>query len=129
MKRVIIDTNMLMAVAQFRVDIFSEIERICLFNYRLYAIDRTIDELNSIRENQKGRHKEAAKLALALFKSDKISKIKTEPCGNVDDIILGMADREKDIVATQDVHLKQKLKAMGISIITMRQKKYLIFQN
>lgn len=129
MKSIIIDTNMLMAAAQFRVDIFRELERICLFNYKLCIIDKTISELNSIRENQKGKHKEAAKLALAILKNGKINKIASDTDDNVDNIIMKIADKEDYIVATLDANLKKRLKAKGVPIITLRQKKFLIFQN
>ena len=45
MAKIILDTNFLMIPAQFNVDIFSEIHRICDFKYELYIIDKTIDEL------------------------------------------------------------------------------------
>src|SRR3989338_6508285 len=128
MKQIIIDTNMLMAAAQFKTDIFSEIERVCLFNYGVCAVGKTIDELERIKELQKGKHKAAAKMALALIKSHKVRKIADdEIAGSVDDIILRIADKEKHVVVTQDRELKRKLKGKGIPVMTLRQKKHLIF--
>ncbi len=131
MKQIIIDTSMLMAAAQFKVDIFSEIERVCLFSHEPCIIGKTIGELENIREKQKGRHKAAAKLALALVNAYKIKKIhgkKENESGYVDDIILGIADKSRHVVATQDIALKNKLREKGIPIITLRQKKHLILQ-
>lgn len=128
MKQVIIDTNMLMAAAQFRVDIFSEISRICLFNYELCIAGKTVDELKNIYRNQRGRHKAAAKMALALLRAHKLREIAADKIsGSVDDIILEIACREKHIVATQDIALKKRLKEKGIPLITLRQKKHLVF--
>lgn len=129
MKQIIIDTSMLIAAAQFRADIFSEISRICLFNYHLCIIDRTIDELNRIYEGQKGRHKAAAKLALALLKPQKIMVIDTRKIdsGYVDRLILETAKKGESVVATQDIVLKRKLKEKGIQVITLRQKKHLVW--
>src|SRR3989344_8929651 len=119
MKQIIIDTNMLMAVAQFKADIFSEIERICLFNYRICVIGKTIDELERIIGLQKGKHRAAAKMALSLVKAHKARKIACdEIAGSVDDIILRIADKETHIVATQDRELKRKLKEKGIQVLT-----------
>jgi len=125
MKEVILDTNFLMAVSQFKVDIFSELKRICDFPYELFIIDKTINELESIIEEQKGKHKAAAKLALAIIKNKKIKKIKTKE-GTVDGLILGIADKDT-VVATQDMELKRKLRKKRVSLIVLRQKKYLVF--
>lgn len=141
MKRVILDTNFLMIPYSFKVDIFSEIDRICNFKYQIYIIDRTIDELNNIIKKQTGKHKQAAKLGLSLAKAYKTKPrhsvpgfcfYKTKPLKSnnenqnrsVDDIILDMADRDT-IVATQDKILKKRLKEKGVAVIVLRQKKHL----
>lgn len=124
MKEVILDTNFLMAVSQFKVDIFSEIERISDFKYELCIIDKTVDELESIIENQKGKNKAAAKLALSIIKTKKLKKIKT-PEGTVDDLIIKISNKDT-IVATQDMELKRKLREKRVPMIVLRQKKYLI---
>lgn len=121
--KIILDTNFLMVVGQFKVDIFSEIDRICNSKYDLFIIDKTIDELNKIIKEQKGKHKEAAKLALALIKNKKIKKIKTTEDLDVDSILL---KRKDAIIATQDAILKGKLKKNKIKTISLRQKKYLM---
>lgn len=123
MKRIILDTNFLLAVSQFKVDIFSEIERICHFPYELYILDKSIDEINRIINTPKKKDKAAAKLALALIK-DRIKILKSE--GNfVDDILVSIAD-DNTIIATQDKELKQRIKT---KIITIKQKKYLAFEH
>ena len=71
MKKILLDTNFLLIPSQFKVDIFSELERICIFNYKLYVLDKTVDELKYIIEKQKGKHKEAAKIGLQLLKLKK----------------------------------------------------------
>ncbi len=124
MKRIILDTNFLMAVSQFKVDIFSEIERIAEFKYEICIIDKTANELKSIMENGSGNEKTAAKLALSLIRIKGIKKIKTEE-GIVDDLILKIADKDT-IVATQDMELKRRLKEKDVPLIFLRQKKYLV---
>ena len=52
MKTVLLDTNFLLIPAQFKVDIFSEIDRICTFQYEIAVLDKTIDELNKIIKEQ-----------------------------------------------------------------------------
>lgn len=123
MKKIILDTNFLLIPAKFKVDIFSELERICAFGCRLFIIDKTLDELDRIVKEQKGKDKAAAKLALLLLKDKKVNVIATKGEGTVDEHILKL---EGYAVATQDVILKRKLKKKHIQIITLRQKRYLI---
>ena len=124
MKKIILDTNFLMAVGQFKVDIFSEIYRICNFNYQLCIMDKTVDELKKIiQSKQKGKDKAAAKLALAIISSKKLKILKTKEDKPVDDLIL---DVNNAIVATTDKGLINKLKEKKAKIIRLRQKKYLV---
>jgi rRNA-processing protein FCF1 len=126
MKKIILDTNFLLIPIQFKLDIFSEIDRICLFKYKLYIIDKTIDELKEIIKNQKGKHKLAAKIALQLIKKKNINKIKTKQ-GKVDDLILDSLDKDT-ILATQDELLRKKALKKGTKLIVLRAKKYLILK-
>ena len=121
--KIILDTNFLLVPSQFKVDIFSEINNICNFKYSIYILDKTVDELNKIVDEQKGKHKEAAKLALKLIKFKKIKIIRTKE-GSVDDLLL-----EQDaVIATQDKALIKKLKNNKKKVIQLRQKKYLILK-
>ncbi len=126
MKKIILDTNFLLIPIQFKVDIFSEIDRICLFNYKLYIVDKTIGELEKIIEEQKGKHKFAAKIALQLVEKKKVSKIKTGE-GKVDDLIVDLLDKDT-ILATQDALLRQRAVEKGSRVIMLRSKRYLVLK-
>ena len=123
MRNIILDTNFLMIPLQFKVDIFSEIERICNFNYSLLVIEASVKELENIAGTGKSKDRKAAATALKLLKSKGIGIIKSEE-KYADDAILKSAD-ETTIVATQDMALKRKLAQKRTSIIILRQKKYL----
>ena len=125
MEKILLDTNFLMAVFQFKIDIFSEIERICNFNYKLFILDKTVDELKKIMKEQKGKNKDAAKFALKLVTIKNISEIKTEKNVSADQAIVNTAQKGF-IVATQDKALKKSLRMEKIQVIALRQKKYLI---
>ena len=123
MKKIIIDTNFLMIPYQFRVDIFSEFNRICAFNYKLFVIEKTIDELRNIIQKQPGKNRKAAEFALKLIGLKNIGIIASEE-RDADSSILKIAG--KDIaVATQDGSLRKRLMGKGVSVIGLRQKKYL----
>ncbi|MFH1642579.1 MAG: PIN domain-containing protein [Nanoarchaeota archaeon] len=121
MKKIILDTNFLLIPFQFKIDIFSEIERICDFQYSIFILDKTINELVKIINEQKGKNRLAAKFALDLINTKKIKILKTSD-GNVDDILVTL----DAIVATQDKILIKRLKNSFRQVIRLRQKKYLM---
>ncbi|MBT4334401.1 DNA-binding protein [archaeon] len=120
MKKIILDSNFLMIPFQFNIDIFEEIKRICNFNYELFIIDKTIEELENLKEKE-------AKLALQLIKTKNIQQVTTNKDKIVDDLILENLT-ENTIIATQDKGLKDRLKEKMIPMITLRQKKHLILK-
>ena len=128
MKKILLDTNFLLAVYQFKVDIFTELDRICNFNYKLFILDKTIEELKNIIERQKGKHKDAARVALQLLKLRKVSVIKTGSKKHTDDVILDYAEKDY-LVATQDKDLKRRLIHHNVKVIVLRQKKILAIVN
>ena len=123
MKKIILDTNFLLIPIQFRVDIFSEIDRICHFNYKLLIFGKSIDELKNIIKKQSQRHKKAAEFALKLIRLKNIEIIESDE-KDVDSLIQENLDKDT-IVATQDIELKKELLKKGASVIILRQKKYL----
>ncbi|MCH8328876.1 MAG: hypothetical protein IIB81_00615 [Nanoarchaeota archaeon] len=76
MKKILLDTNFLMICKQFKVDIFTQIDRISMFKYKLFVLDKSIEELKKIVEGQTGKNKEAAKIALKLISLKNIEIIK-----------------------------------------------------
>ena len=123
MKKVILDTNFLMIPLQFRVDIFSELNRICHFNYTLLVYGQTVDELKNVMKKQKGLHKKAAQFALKLIKLKNIEIIDSEQ-RDVDSLILENLDKDT-IVATQDIMLKKEVLEKGSSVVILRKKQHL----
>ena len=123
MKKIILDTNFLMIPLQFKVDIFSEFERICNFNYKLCIYRNSINELNGIIKKQPQKNRKAAEFALKLIKAKKI-KILDSNEGYVDSLILENLGKDT-IVATQDANLKREILKKNAPVIILRQKKYL----
>ncbi|MBL7100759.1 MAG: DNA-binding protein [Nanoarchaeota archaeon] len=121
--KIILDTNFLLAVGQFGVDIFSELERICDFPYEVCVLSQTMEEIDKIIETPGKKGKSAARLALGLVKG-RVKLLKAEG-SFVDDILVRLADKDT-IIATQDKELKKRIKTR---IITIKQKKYLAFEH
>ena len=114
MQKIILDTSFILTALKFKVDIFSELNRICDFEYELYILDKTLDELKG---------KKLGKIAGEIIKQRNIKIIKTDK-GKVDELLL----EQDGIVATQDIELKRLLKEKNKKIITIRQRKFLILE-
>ncbi len=115
MKIIILDTNFLIYCAKYKIDFFSEIERICHFQYKLTFLDKTIEELEKVKP------KELKLIKKYLEKIDKIKAAKEK----VDESLIDLS-KEGYIIATQDKELKKQLRG---SIIIIRKKQYLEIKN
>lgn len=124
MKRVILDTDFLVHCARHKIDYAEELKRILDFPFRMFVVDKTLDEMDNIIEKKKGRVLADAKLAKAVLKANGVSLIKTKKDRIVDELILDVAEKDT-VVATTDADLKRRLKKKGIPRIVIRQKKYL----
>ena len=121
-KEVVIDTNFFMVPFQFNVDIITELEKI-LPSYKLTTPSFVINELKGLKNNNKGKVRLNANLALKLANSSKIeikdiSLLENE---TVDDALL----RVSEVLATNDIELKNRAKDKGITVVYLRQKKYI----
>ena len=121
-KEVVIDTNFFMVPFQFNVDIITELENL-LPSYKLTTPSFVINELEGLKNNNKGKTRLNANLALKLANSSKveikdISLLENE---TVDDALL----RVSEVLATNDIELKNRAKNKGITIVYLRQKKYI----
>ena len=121
-KEVVIDTNFFMVPFQFNVDVISELEKI-LPSYKLTTPSFVINELKGLKRNSKGKVRLNANLALKLANSSKveikdISLLENE---TVDDALL----RVSEVLATNDIELKNRAKNKGITVAYLRQKKYI----
>ena len=121
-KEVVIDTNFFMVPFQFNVDIITELEKV-LPSYKLTTPSFVINELKGLKRNNKGKTRLSANLALKLANSSKIeikdiSLLENE---TVDDALL----RVSEVLATNDIELKNRAKDKGITVVYLRQKKYI----
>ena len=121
-KEVVIDTNFFMVPFQFNVDIITELENL-LPSYKLTTPSFVINELKGLKNNNKGKTRLNANLALKLANSSKveikdISLLENE---TVDDALL----RVSEVLATNDIELKNRAKDKGITVVYLRQKKYI----
>jgi rRNA-processing protein FCF1 len=119
--KVILDTNALMVPEQFGVDIFSELQRL---GYVQWIVPLSVlGELNYLAAKaSKGRDKIAARVALGLAER---CNIIGEDDFNADLAIEKLAFCEGAAVFTNDKALKKRLFSKGITVIYLRQRRYL----
>ncbi|MBI2523322.1 nucleotide-binding protein [Candidatus Woesearchaeota archaeon] len=128
-KKILLDTNFLLIPYQFRVDIFTQIDKIIHFPYKIFVLDKGIEELKKIVGEQKGKSRDAAKIALKLIAIKNIAIVNTEGDKKADDAIIELSSKSNYVVATQDKDLKRRLINYGTTVIILRQKKILALVN
>ncbi|MCU0637422.1 MAG: DNA-binding protein [Methanothrix sp.] len=118
---VILDTNALMVPEQFGVDIFGELLRLGFSKWLVPA--SVLGELASLtRSAGKGRDKIAARVALGLAKS--CTAVGSDD-SNADRAIEEIAAESGAAVFTNDKALKKRLFSKGITVVYLRQGRYL----
>ena len=120
MKKVFIDTNVVMAIMELKIDPFAQLPEVLDFPFRVYILEGSVKELEQLQQHQKGKFRRAAKLGLRILQAKKISIIKEE--GMVDDLLARHSQRG-DVILTQDRELKRRLTK---PYLTIRQKKRII---
>ena len=121
-KEVYIDTNFFLLPFQFNVDIIEEF-RIRLPNHKLVTTKFVIRELKGLKNNKNSKTRLAASLGLKIAQSNQI-EIRDIPLENgesVDDVLVRIAN----VLATNDIELRKKAKKNNLTIVYLRQKRYL----
>ena len=107
---------------QFNLDIIDELEK-ALPSYKLSTPEFVIIELKNLKKKLKGKNRVAAEIAIKIANSPKI-EIKNIPLKDnetVDDALL----RVSNVLATNDIELKKRAKKKGITVVYLRQKRYI----
>jgi rRNA-processing protein FCF1 len=112
-RKVILDTNALLWQFRSRVNIENELNRL-LGAYVIVIPTSVLRELDYVKDRYV---KAARKLA------ERYQVVATELKG--DESIISLAQALQAIVVTNDKELRQRLKKKGITVIFMRQGKYL----
>jgi len=118
MGKILLDTNFLIDVVRYKID-FDEIGE--LAGGKLTVVKPVLNELKKIAAAG-SKERGFAGVALMVLKRKNVEIIETGE-RRADEAIFSMA--EKNIVATNDIELRKRLKALGIKIIYLRAKKHL----
>ncbi len=110
---VIPDSNALLMVFQFRINLESELERL-LGKYEIVVPSTVKNELKKLKNKY---------ASLALSFSERYRTVSAN--GNTDDSILELAEKIKGIVVTNDRILKKRLRKKNIPVVFLRGKTHL----
>lgn len=124
MTAVILDTNMLLAPYQLKLDVLREVKRVCNFPHTVQAVDKTVEELQYLITKGSREERRAATFGLQLMKAEGIPVLKTKKGKTADQAILELEPRET-VVATRDKALKTRLKEKGFQVLSLRQQRHL----
>lgn len=103
--KIILDTNFLVYCAKQKIDYKEGIDKLVNDGYELVVISPVVKELRELSERaKKFSEKQAAKLALALLKHNKVKIMKA--IGNADLEIIKMS--KGNIVATLDKEIRRR---------------------
>jgi|Deesub1362A_J573_1020465.scaffolds.fasta_scaffold02522_2 hypothetical protein len=111
--KVILDTSILMAINEFRVDVLSLLEDEGFTEF--LVPEAVVEELEKMKDNVNAR--------VALMLLDRMKIIPGR--GYADDVIVKVAKKEGAPVCTSDRELIEKLKREKINVIYLRQRKRL----
>jgi rRNA-processing protein FCF1 len=116
--KVIIDTNIWIYAALYKIDIFQE-----LLGYEIFTLSKVIEELKQISK-RKSKQAIAARVALSLIERHNVKTIECK--ASADEELLKLA-KEGYIILTQDRELLERIKEVGGKIGYIRQKRYIEF--
>lgn len=122
---ILLDANFLMMSGQFKINIFSELDRIIERKYVLVVLSATVRELEKLLGHEKPKIRRQVSLALKIVERCEVRKADCLPNENVDDLIVRYAMENKCIVSTNDKELRKKLRRNHIAVIYLRQKAFL----
>lgn len=116
MIRILLDTNFLLVPYQFKLDVFEEMRDVFEGEYSYVVPSGVVGELRKLGKGR-GREGAAARFGLKLLGMREHEEV--ESCGNVDEWILGYAQKEKLVVATNDRALREKLKRKRVKVVSL----------
>jgi rRNA-processing protein FCF1 len=119
--KVILDSNFLMIPFQFKIDIFQEIEYLLQKKVDFVVPSAVKSELTGI-SSRGGEGAPEASLALQLASRCRVVEVTLEPQETVDDAILKASQKLGAVVATTDIELKKRLRAINVPVVYLREK-------
>ncbi len=120
--KIIVDSNALFVPLQFKIDIFTETERLLNRNIKLVLISPVKRELEMLAGQSSPKMRKNAAFALRLAEKCLYVKVNSKPNMPTDEAIIHIAQKWQVPVFTNDKLLKAKLRDISIPTIYVREK-------
>lgn len=121
--RIALDTNILLAIEKFKIDIFNELKK--EFGKTEFIVpQQVIKELEAFQKTKKSL-KKSASIALMLLEKNKAKKIKIK-AENADKALIRLSS--KAIIASNDKKLLEQIRQKNGKTLIIRQKKFIQLQ-
>jgi uncharacterized protein len=120
--KVIADSNALFVPLQFKIDIFTELQRLLNRNFELILLSPVKNELEMLSQKSSPKTRKNAAFALSLAEKCKYVKVPEKAKEQTDDAILRISQAWKAPVFTNDKLLKKKLRDISMPVIYVREK-------
>ena len=122
-KIVILDSNALMMLFEFSIDLEDELTRL-LGKYKIVIPSPILEEIKYLSKDGKGKKKLIAKPTLELIKKYEIVDVE----GNADDSVIILAKKLNGIVLTNDREIRKRAKENSLHNIFLRGKNKLVLE-
>jgi rRNA-processing protein FCF1 len=122
MLKVILDSNALLVPLQFKIDIFSDLERLLNRSFEVILLSPVKRELEAKARKGSPKMRKNASYALKLAKKCRYVEVDFPASALTDDVIVKIAEEWKSPVFTNDRKLKQRLRDISVPVIYVRQK-------
>lgn len=121
LKKIALDSNMLLSIEQFKIDVFEELKKI--FGKTEFAVPiQVLNELDGLSKH--GRTlKKRVEIAKILLEKNFVKKLNVL-AENADDALLKLS-KQGFIIATNDKELGTKIKNLSGQIIYLKKRKTL----
>ena len=116
------DTNSLLNIKRFKVDVFTEARGI-LGDVEFVVPGQVLRELDALAKSNLGIKKEVA-VARELMRKNGVKTLKTD-FSSADEALKKLA--LEAVIATNDKELKDSVRELGGHVLYLRQRKYLAF--
>ena len=120
--KVILDSNALLVPLQFKIDVFSDLERLLNRSFEVILLSSVKRELEALARKGSPKMRKNASYALKLAKKCRYVEVNFPASELTDDVIVKIAEEWKSPVFTNDRQLKQRLRDISVPVIYLRQK-------
>jgi len=120
--KVILDSNALFVPLEFKIDIFSEVNRLLNRNVDFILLSPVKCELELLSAKESPKIRREATFALKLAEKCKYVAVENDEKLRTDDVIVKVAKAWNSPVFTNDSQLRRKLRDISVPVIYVRQK-------